>query len=304
MIYTFIYTLETDCYQWDVAHLFEHLVINDFFEAVSEHGINPALIGWIRADTFEDRIFIDCGFYQSEVANLFQEYIDDLPLFSEENISIGLKVMEAEDKVAVAILDKQMLNKNIFELSQIRWNADEQKAAVGSKSELLQSRRAASKFRDITIGVYAEDLTKNEQILFLRFEVLLADIVIHMLRTNFHVYSRGSSPVQKQDTIMGALIVFTLAKRPTILKDIKTLLELSIHNFDVRQNWAAVNAHFKGFSSNELWKDFAVYYYRWTGINTTTDEIASFATQENISSVLHKIKFVVRASDADDYNNF
>lgn len=303
MINTSLYTTSTKGYQWEVAHLFEHLVINGFYKLAQEQGYNTALIGWIDADTFEDRIYLDVGFYDKKVANLYASYMNNLPVFNDSEIETCMGIMMAEDRALYVVTDKEVLKQAINELSRKGWVEEGSIVTQTQFGELLRSSKATAKFRDITIGIYADNLTEDEQKLFLRFEVLLNDIFTHAIGSNFNGYCRGVSPVQKDNHIISALLVCTVAKGAATTQQIRALLEKALVDFDTSKNIDQIDAHFRAFSEVPLWKNLAISYYRWTGINTTTQEIASLANRSNIDSLLSKIKIVVRPSRSTDYNN-
>lgn len=295
MITTAIYRLDTSDTQWDVSHLFEHAVLRGFYEHVKQLGYHPGLIGWLSADTFEKCIYIDAGFYDPAVARHFAEYLTSHPTFSEADIALNLENIEVEEKAIATITSHEELIRTIHTLSERTWNNSVQ---VDQKVQTIISlRKRASRFRNVTIGLYADDLSDTEKKLFLRFYVILIDLLRYDLRSTYQCYSRGNGLIRQDDEgLMGFIMQFTFVRDGIRRDKIADRVRHAMEVFDIAGNMEAIDRHFEAFSSEPLWASFPVEYYRDAGIVTTVEEVAQTATAENIKSLLSKLQVLVRPS--------
>src|SRR5690606_13655908 len=122
MLTTTLHQLDTRDTSWFVAHLFEHLVIEGFYKYLEQESIDSRLFGWIEADTFEDRIFLSAGFYNPKAAKLLNQYLNNLPGYSQKDITRATETIQVEDKVLINIAEPSHLVSEIKRLSNRKWN--------------------------------------------------------------------------------------------------------------------------------------------------------------------------------------
>ena len=120
-MYTAIYRLDTHDIQHDLAHLFEHLVLYSFYSHAKEHGFHPALIGWVSGQTFTNAIYLDVGFYDPKVLDLFHKYMSSLPEFKDDVLRLNLELISAEDKVLFSPISYSKLKQSLTELKKRQW---------------------------------------------------------------------------------------------------------------------------------------------------------------------------------------
>src|SRR5690606_8318287 len=96
MVHTRHHHLDIRSVDNDVAHLFEHLIINGFFSYIEKEGYHPAFIGWVTGETFDNILFINAGFYDGKVASLFDTYLEHTPSYTDEQIHHAMASIEAE----------------------------------------------------------------------------------------------------------------------------------------------------------------------------------------------------------------
>lgn len=292
MIYTALNKLDTSDVQWEIAHLFEHLVVEGFYRTLTDQGIRPDLAGWVQADTFEDVLFIDTGFYNKQTDTLFSRYIETLPQFSDDLIAHCLSTIAVEERSLVRVQNQDILHRELTKLAKRPWNRPNPQFTPITPA--LTISRSAKSFRDITIEIHAHGLTIAEQKVFLRLRTILIDHIFHALRIS-GIYARGDSSSFREDGHMAFLSQFTIKRGVLTLKDIEHKLQNTFSAFAVPEAMSAIQDHFTAFAAESLWVNIPVEYYRTTDILTSTEEIARLADEPTITSILSKLSFVVRA---------
>jgi hypothetical protein len=289
--------LDTSDTQWQVAHLFEHLIIHDFFAHIERLGIDPSMIIWINGETFESQLYLDAVFYDKYHHGIFNSYIRNIPSFSDDSINYCLAAISAEGKINLTVEDRTKLTFELDKLRERKWN----KTITDSKSEplhVLSERRSSKSFRDITIITSFLDLTEDEQKLLLRLRILAMDLATVALLPIPGIYHRGHSDMLRNESDMAFMSQLTIS-RGTSVKHLQDHLK-SVQTFLNHIDMDSIRKHFDAFNSEPLWQNAPIDYYRSTGIITTNDEIANLATRNNIISLFAKIKFTVRESVPDD----
>ena len=288
--------------EWQVGHLFEHLVIRCFFEELKKTEHEPELAGWIDGEAFEDRVFLDAGFYDVKIHGLFLSYLNSLPVFSLDEIKKELLVMECEDYVKINISDQNKLHHELEKLSHRQWNTVIANPPTSRDAPpILTVKRDKKAFRDLSIIVHSSGLTDNEQKLFLRFRTIFTDMLNVYMRENIKsIYIHGYSATALRDHDMAYMSQITLPRGGATLPMLRSLLDGWLHKIDFDQLMPGIRVHFEAYKNNDLLQRIAIDYYRDTGITTTTEEIASLATYENITSLCSKIKIYIRDSSATD----
>ncbi|HUC96233.1 MAG TPA: hypothetical protein VMR16_01030, partial [Candidatus Saccharimonadales bacterium] len=66
MLYTSLIKVDVSDIDWQVAHLFEHMVINSFYQKAVSDNIRTEMLGWVNGETFNEVLFFDIGFYDKE----------------------------------------------------------------------------------------------------------------------------------------------------------------------------------------------------------------------------------------------
>ena len=289
MISTAFYKLDVRDTQWDVAHLFEHLLINSWHVNVVQNQYSDALFGWTRGGTFEDYIFLDVAFYDGHVAELFDTFIHSKPSFTIAEIEKSLAEIGAEEKAEFIITDMIALRQVLEKLSH--------RLALGGFADnpsqenpiLILSKKKASRYRDIALTVTGNGLSDVEQMLFLRIKVLLIDIISCAMSRSYASYGRGHSALVRRDESIAYMSKITLKRSQGTLARFTDNLRASIHDFPVEENWPQIAAHMKVYASEPLWRAVSIDYYRETGIIATPIEIANLATRENVQTLLSKV---------------
>lgn len=299
MIYSRLYRLDALDTEWQIVHLFEHLIIHSFYLMLKDKYIQSNFISWINGDTFEGVLFIDTLFYTHELANEFDTHIKNLPAFSEKDLHYALATLQAEDKIIMFSNDIPSLQKEINKLRQREWNTPiiSFKPESVPKPIILAQRRSAKDFRDIVIVTKTEGMTLDEQKLLPRARILLMDITTDALAPISGIYPVGHSDIIRRDEHMAFISGFTITKGTT-LKDIRSILAGALPSkvFDLEK---ILKNHFEAFSNEPLWQNAPIDYFRTTGIITTNQEISSLATVDRVLSIIDKTSFEVWHMTAD-----
>lgn len=290
MLYSRHYQLDTTGFLWDSAHVYEHLVILGAKKYLHDHGINQDLLGWITGTTFENRLFIDAVFYLEGSAELFDAYMMDGISVSRQEVDDAVATVEAEEKSRL-VSDTSDLLDSLRGLQRQKWNTE---VAVedGAQNSQVLLRPAAASFRDVSIGIGAENLSLEEQKVFLRLRPILQDIVSNYLSRDVVSYERGASPMFKADDAsnMHFVIVATTRGLSGNLARRADDLRRYLAEYPTRELWGDFQAHFAAFADEPLWKRAATEYYRTTGIVTTPEEIAGLASVTRIQGVFSKLQ--------------
>lgn len=293
MISTAIYKFDIHGTQWDVAHLYEHLLIEAWHDELIKNGYGNALFGWVTGETFEDFLFFDAGFYDPGVAKLFDTFIYSGPSFSVKNIEKSLAVIGAEEGVEFTVTDMDILYAEIQRLS----SHSAPSASIKDLPILLQFQKKANLYRDVSLVIAANDLSDVEQKLFLRFKAMLIDIINRAIASKYIAYGQGHSEFAKRDENIAYMSKITLKKGQGTLAQLADNLQSVVRDFPVEENWSQIATHIKVYASEPLWRASSIEYYRETGITTTPIEIANLATIENVQSLFSKISIEARLHD-------
>lgn len=299
MITTVYHYLDVSDMQWHVSHLFEHLVIRGFLSMLEENGDAPELIGWINGETFEQNLYIDAGFYSPEIAERFERYIDSLPAFDENAIRHAVATASAEERLKLEIADEEIMREELAVLSHREWDKTSLHAN-NQPAEIILESPAEDNYSDVVLQIYANELSDDEAVVFLRLRVVLIDMILRALDAFPGVYPQGNSRLAKQDDSMAYMSLFTAAKEYAP-EDIQETVEKYIHAYDVRSAYPAINRHFEVFAAEPLWQSIPIEYFKETGLNVTNAQIAALITPELIEGVFAKIAILARLATDDDY---
>lgn len=78
-------------------HLNEHLKLNRFIKMIEKEEIPIECVGFFNGETFNDVVAFYGSFYDSKVANIFSDTINDECIFSEKEISNARKLIQVEE---------------------------------------------------------------------------------------------------------------------------------------------------------------------------------------------------------------
>lgn len=298
MITTVIHRLDVSDMQWHVSHLFEHLVIRGFLAMIDQEHERSELIGWVNGETFKEALYIDAGFYEPRLAELFEQYLGSLPVFSDAEIEHALRIASTEDRVTLEIKDRPAFVEQIATLSHRPW--DEMLSGKSSVNvDVVSETVAEEKFNDIALVAQVDSLSAEEQKVMLRLRTIVIDLVLCSLDKH-GVYPLGNSELAVRGDAMAYMSLLTTG-RDLDGDDIQYAVEDYVQTYDVDGAVPAIERHFEVFANEPLWQSIPIEYFRDTGISVTNREIASLATPEVIKSIFSKLHFTVRDAQEEDY---
>lgn len=98
-LYRNLYHLPTPGVDCNIAHIYEHTIIDGFYAHIRDHGRHPSLYGWVSGETYEGHIFFDVGFYSPEAAELFEKYLQETHKFvGTKELERNILEVQAEEK--------------------------------------------------------------------------------------------------------------------------------------------------------------------------------------------------------------
>lgn len=300
MLVTRVYQKEYTAASYDVAHLYEHIVIHSFYKYLESHHIQPGLVGYIGGETFEGIIFLNTTFYDQHVADLYEEFLSKKLEISDALISHTLHELEAEDRINLIMRDKASLDQQLDSLVTASWvNNNLIVSGILKTSKLplspFETKKVAKDFRTVMVGVYGnnEDLDEDERILLLRLSAILGDILHVEMRQKLETFYVEDSQVMSDNEYIGSTYHFQLANNVS-LQTIKNIAEKKLATFDIASSMPFITMQFNEFSKRSSWNDKVIDYYRYTGIITNNPYIASLATPKRTAALISKLKVHVR----------
>jgi len=302
MFYSSVYSKDSQDVSWDAAHLYEHYFIAEFEDFLEERGIARGVYGYLDGETFERAIFLSAGIYTETVNRLLQDFVLQPLSFDKQKLDKVLRSMEAEERCRITVDDNKLLLAQLHILNGRAWTKVQSikegqiipHTALSVKNP-LQLHKSAKSFRELVVALYIEAQHIAESELYLRFSVMLGDVIARELTRKFDsLYELDRSPLHVGDSQIGFMIKLRVQKGVT-LKDIEKAAQQALERFDLDTNMPYVRAHFEGFAQNANWESLLVDYYRGTGIITSRQRIASLATPERLRSILAGTKFRVSA---------
>lgn len=307
MLYTYIHHKEYQNASWDVAHLYEHLVTRSFQSYLESLGLHPGLIGHVSGDTFEHIVFLNATFYDKRVADAYEHFLTAPKLIDLSITPQALLEIETEERITLGLQDQAKFDVQLEWLIEKPWinNTSISSGFINettNSTDVFLVKRTAKEFRDVTVGIYADtsDLDNDEQTLLLRLSVVAGDMIDFAIRKDLQgTYYVGSSPISKDDTIMGNMHHIRF-KRNIPLEAIKETAEKVLQTIDIPAAMPLISSHFKEFADRATWKSVVIDYYRHTGILTNNANISSLATLERVTALLSKLKVHVRAMRKED----
>lgn len=295
------YQLNTEGIAWDVAHVYEHALIHGARKYLRLHGINLDLCGWIVGETFEKYLFIDGGFYDTEVAELFDAYMQDVTNLMLEDVTTAISTVQAEERSMFAG-DAQSVFSVCTKLRKSGWSDENSLDTMPIESTQQLFSKCAHKFRTITVAVGAKKLDAADQKVFLRLKPILLDIVYSYLSQRTTPYEVGVSDLtsRQEAQAIGFFAMYTIPRQRLQLTELTQHAVRHIASYPVKQYEKELLLYFDGFAYEQLWKKFSVEYYRETGIATTPEEIRSLASIERIATIFSRIEVEIHDTMAHE----
>ncbi len=298
---TALYSKPLNDVGWDVAHLYEHLVIARFKKYVHDKGYSGALYGWVSGETFPAVIFIEAGFYDPAVKSLFDTFMQseadariDLSMLDHE-----LERLQAEEQAVVKKIDLLQLKSDLLRLDAQPF-LDHEKTTSASLALATTNKHTGSSlaleptpnlFVTNTVIVSLSDASTEDNALFLRLTPPLFAIIEEAVNAaGGYVLTYEDTPSYNQSR-HGVYEVAQVSFRSTRYDSeaLGTELTKAIACFDAHSRLDALNAYREGFEKTETWSTLPIDYYRSTGILTSRHQIATNFTPEKVTDVIRRV---------------
>ena len=288
----------TDNIAKEVAHIYEHEFINNFYIFLESKDINPGTIGWVNGDTFDDIIAIEAGFYSENVARLFDDFAKNHEL-RHDTLQKSIDQISLEENSSQAIENHDELKCQLTMLHRIEWVALDKDAKIHRPAKVaklpapIRTKAAAEPPKEVAISVFIETDSDSVLGLFSRFSIILLDIIHYQLSKLIPVYVTDTSQFLFTDEIAQRKLTIKVSS------DVSTaFLENTVRGIlnDITLDaiYQPALAHFETFSSEPLWVFQAIDNYRTSGVIASNRAATKLASEKNIETILEKIDIFVQ----------
>lgn len=295
---------------WGVAHLYEHLLIQSFRAHVEASGYSPYLYGWVGGETFQGVLFIDYGFYNPALEELFVKFMQNTPRISLADLENEILRIQAEDRVLVDISNKKRLVELLKEMDKTTFtnvnDGDEVRQIddiAPSHPPFMKEKRSAKSFKQITVAVGLPQASLEEKATFLRMTPIIFDAIDSALFSKGLYQNEVSWPVHnKHHDSMLAHAIYTVKKGTVSNKDIEKIAHEALASIELRGHEKEIKYYADGFVGTPNWHTFPIDYYRYTGIISSKRRIAELLKVENLQGLMGKLQIQVTRTTPDHFD--
>lgn len=308
-IRTGLYRLQNPSMDWGVAHLYEHLLIQSFRNHVTASGYSPYLYGWVSGETFEGMLFIEYGFYSTDIEELFRSFMQHTPRIDLDMLDNEIRRIEAEDMVSVEVEDRMHIRQLLQDMDNAEFTNTEEKGIIAQAEDIeesrsiLKERRSKKLFRQVTVAVGLPSTSLEEKVIFTRLTPIIFDALNESL-FNVGMYENEVSwPVyNKPHDAMLAHAIYTIRKGAEANSEIKAIAKRAIAKIQLHGHEKELAQYIDGFVSTPNWHTFPIDFFRHTGLIVSRADIAALFTIENVERVLNKLKVDVLATSQEHFD--
>ena len=275
------------------AHLFEHVFLMNFYKYLEQNHINPYLIGWLTADCFDDFLFVDYGFYQEKVEQLFKRYLNKPTPIDPQLVKSELAVIETELGQTIKTTDETKLLKNLANLQTRSWNQAYPTPQLTKSSPLLKIKSEVPEIVNFSLELSLNTTNSTLKNLFLRAFVFFTDITQLTLRQQFSAYPISNSIAviePAKPNITYCSIDFVLHTKNYNPEKIKHFMSDTLASFDFTRARSAVKAHFDFFQKEPFLRRLKIDRYRYSGININNQDIVKLYTIERLQQIQKQLQ--------------
>jgi hypothetical protein len=299
-IQTELFYKDTRNCDYEIGHLYEHLLIQDFYETLNADGYIDGLWGWLSGETFDGALFLSAGFYDNSAKKRFINYMQQPPSFSATSIKNAIAHMEAEDDVLITydMSDITRQLQKIETLGFIRLSGNEDLAIHHDstqkdlpKSKYLVARKSKKSFQNFSIKIGICNPTNLDKEIFLRLNVVANDVVAGALNQMSAYGYFGEGPIfeEQTDNFIFHYTEQTIAKKHYDEKRILSKLTQELKGVDFTGKKRDLKKYIRGYYLDTS-SDFVVDYFRFTGIVTSKYHIYKLFTPKNVQKVWDKLE--------------
>ncbi len=308
---TGLYHLNTSDIDYDVAHLYEHLVIASFTEHLRQEGHPYYLYGWLHARTFQGVVFVEYGFYDEVLVPLLADFLSSKARINLDILDSELARIQSEDRSVITTFSRSGVMRQFAQLDEREFvdHAESFQSFVvphnrREASSVLALKYAPKKFRDITVSAHLNEPSPEEMIAFLRLRPLILDALdIGAQRIGGYHYSSTASIRQTTTGELSTMAIYDIPRSGLRTSQIKSRIDTAIQELstEIQSHPEAVAKYREAFVTTPGWHGFPMDYFTYTSIVTSRHEIAKCFTPERITGMLSRLCVHVQATTSDDY---
>jgi hypothetical protein len=289
---------DTTDYPHEIAHLYEHWFIMSFYKyAYEKSGMHGGVIGYVGGETYNNIVFIEAWFYDEAAGRLFEEFCAR-EILDSGLLATCLQQCQAEGRELWDIDDHTLLDNQLDGLRQLTWRIENDiepyiYSDQSSNDRLpITIRKAASHYKAVTIVANLKDAPIEDQAVFLRLYVIIADIIgQYVQRKGWRALDTLSPRLNKDGiyTIVGVSLPRGLLSNNQLSTEVTGYLR----QFDVSAYSGLFQAHFAEYAHQPLWKGRIYVGLHDTNVISSNRSIAELATDERIHRIFQSLAISV-----------
>lgn len=270
----------------ELCHLYEHLIHQRFAQALKEHGMHRAVVGYVNATTAESSIFFDTGFYTATIAALWESTLADQQPFSKAAIQTAICHIETELKAIASISDEATLVQQLanchalFQQSSHKLNPATTPAAAP-----LQFTPRPDSFTDISLTIESPDASNKMTAAFFCLATVLIDIVYDACIKQMPLYPQSASDVIAYKDGTAVTQTYSIHSSDD-WHAIAAAAEHSLHSFDASAHTSLIAAIAELFRSHPFYTAAPIDFYQKTLTPANANYLASTVTTSTLQKIL------------------
>ena len=283
----------------DVCHLFEHLVIRRFLQAIEKSGNERAFVGELHGTTSESSVFFDVAFFIRESITLFEKVIADMRPFDLSMIHESVAHIEAEMKSNIVIWDETELFRQLARCQKAftgRLSARLGKITEPAINPPLEIDYQPEDFIDIMLTIEISDASEQATAAFFCMYPILLDLVRSACfdrapvypssRDEFTAYHDGNSVSQTY-----------AVKKGFDWQNASKAAQNYLRTFDPTPHASRLKDLAEAFTTDPFYNSVPIYFYQKTAAPFTKDDLAKTVTSANLQAILRRAAVTVSTID-------
>lgn len=305
-----LYHMKTRDFDYEAAHLYEHMLIQTFINTLPEHGISQFFFGWISGETFRDFMFINYNFYDSKVESLFRRFMKKDGRIDFSMIDNQLVRIQVED---LSVINKIDSDKLVAELKRIdaapfydhsgKIVAEHVESSKAIPSQIIEMHPSKPQFSHVVISFAANNLTLDEKLAFLRLTPIIYDAT-DLALFSIGLYQNHVGPLSDNNNKDGMTTsaTYTTLQNSNTPQQLRDAIQNSLDRLanDISKYSPQIKQYINCFKDSTEWSDSPLDYYRHSGVLTSRSQIVAAFTTQNILSILSKVDVKCRIVAIDD----
>ena len=300
-------TLHTGLYYCEVqdqtiAHLYEHLLIASFKDFIETQGFSRYLFGWLNGETFDTVLFLEYGFYDKQVENLFTEFIQSDSRINFVHVNNELERIAAEEGADLSAASINAVTTELQRFNFLPFQSLENTNILHDESPLeTTTKRPIVTLKKKTPNLIINVLVEMEYNCIEQLATLLRSTPILYDTINETLFAKGTYEVASSWIARepGSLIArgsvihesrMELSSAST-KRQIEEAIKLTSEKLSEHPNQLRTYAN--GFITTQTWNTLPIEYYRYAGVIASRNTIAELLTPEAVADVFSQIHITV-----------